>query len=122
MLIYFKKIYQKIQYFLLWCSAFIISSAYANLPTPPDSDMPDGSNDWIDVGGNLTYKVLSYCLIAIGAMILLGAAFGIFKAYHIAQDKQDLGYFFKHSAVAIASAAIGAGLLYAGYQIIPINS
>ena len=55
----------------------------------------------------------------IGAMILAGAAYGIAKAYHAAQEKQDLGHFFKHGAVAVAAAAIGVGLLYAGYDIIP---
>lgn len=91
----------------------------ADLPKPPDNDMANGSSDWIDVGGSLAYKTLSYALIALGAMIVAGSAFGIFKAYHAAQEKQDLGHFFKHSAVAVAAAAIGAGLLYAGYQIIP---
>jgi len=117
-----KKVFEKIQYLIGFGICWLLSPAFAILPTPPDSDMPNGNHDWIDVGGNLTYKVLSYSLIAIGAMILLGAAFGIFKAYHVAQDKQDLGYFFKHSAVAVASAAIGAGLLYAGYSIIPTTS
>jgi hypothetical protein len=91
----------------------------AELPKPPDSDIANGNSDWIDIGGSLAYKTLSYALIALGAMIVAGSAFGICKAYHSAQERQDLGHFFKHSAVAIAATAIGAGLLYAGYQIIP---
>lgn len=99
---------------------FIMTSpAWADLPRPPDSSIPDGNSDWIDVGGNLVYKGLTYTCIALGVMILTGAAFGIFKAYHVAQDKQDLSHFFKHGAVAVVSAALGAGLLYAGFQIIP---
>lgn len=94
-------------------------SAWADLPTPPASDMASGNNDWIDVGGNLAYKSLRYSCIILGAMILAGAAYGIGKAYHTAQEKQDLGHFFKHGAVAAVAAAIGLGLLYAGYIIIP---
>ncbi len=104
-------------YFLLTYG--ITLPALADLPKPPDNDIANGNSDWIDVGGNLAYKTLSYALIALGAMIVAGSAFGIFKAYHAAQEKQDLGHFFKHAAVSIAAAAIGAGLLYAGYQIIP---
>ena len=93
--------------------------AIADLPKPPASSLANSSNDWIDVGGNLAYKTLSYALIAMGAMIASGAAFGIFKSYHVAQERQDLGHFFKHTAVAIATVAIGAGLLYMGFSIIP---
>lgn len=93
--------------------------SWADLPKPPDSDMASGNSDWIDVGGSLAYKGLRYTCIIVGAMILAGAAFGIAKSYHAAQEKQDLGHFFKHSAVAVVAAAIGIGLLYAGYEIIP---
>ncbi len=104
----------------LWMSVWMVSSrAWADLPKPPDSDMASDKNDWIDVGGNLAYKSLRYSCMIIGAMILAGAAYGIAKAYHAAQEKQDLGHFFKHGAVAVAAAAIGIGLLYAGYEIIP---
>lgn len=105
-------------YFLLTYYLFM-QSVWADLPKPPDSDIANGNSDWIDVGGSLAYKTLSYALVALGAMIVAGSAFGIFKAYHAAQEKQDLGHFFKHAAVSVAAAAIGAGLLYAGYQIIP---
>jgi hypothetical protein len=122
MLHFIKLFYQKIQYFLVFIIVSVNSlPIWADLPKPPDADTPSGSNDWIDVGGNLAYKTISYGLIAIGAMILLGVAFGIFKAYSTAQEKQDLGHFFKHTAVAVAATAIGAGLLYAGYIIIPTN-
>ena len=93
--------------------------AWADLPKPPDSDVATGNNDWIDVGGNLAYKSLRYSCMIVGAMVLIGAAFGIAKAYHTAQEKQELGHFFKHGGVAVVAAAIGLGLIYAGYSIIP---
>lgn len=108
----------KSKYYLLLTTVLTLP-ALAALPEPPASDIADGTNDWIDVGGNMTYKTLSYALIALGAMIVAGSAFGIFKAYHTAQEKQDLGHFFKHLAVALAAAAVGAGLLWGGYSIIP---
>jgi hypothetical protein len=111
---WFKKNYQKL-ILLSWQGCV----AYADLPKPPLSDMANSSNDWIDVGGQLAYKTLSYALIAMGVMIVSGAAFGIFKSYHVAQERQDLGHFFKHTAVAIAAVAIGAGLLFVGHSIIP---
>lgn len=111
---------KKMQFWILnWSCALFTLPIFAELPKPPDADMANGSSDWIDVGGSLAYKTLSYALIALGAMIVAGSAFGIFKSYHIAQDRQDLSHFFKHTAVAVAAAAIGAGLLYAGYNIIP---
>lgn len=115
-----KRISGRLQHHLLWLVVTLTSStAWADLPKPPDSDMASGNSDWIDVGGNLAYKSLRYCCIILGAMVLAGAAYGIAKAYHAAQDKQDLGHFFKHGAVAAVAAAIGLGLLYAGYIIIP---
>ncbi len=110
---------KKLEYAFYFLLTYIVTSpALAVLPQPPDSDVANNTSDWIDVGGSLTYKTLSYALIALGAMIVAGSAFGIFKAYHTSQEKQDLGHFFKHSAVAVAAAAIGAGLLYSGYLII----
>jgi hypothetical protein len=116
----FKKNVQRIQQGILCIGAWVLSlPALADLPKPPDSDIASGNSDWIDVGGNLAYKSLRYSCMILGAMILAGAAYGIAKAYHAAQEKQDLGHFFKHGAVAVAAAAIGAGLLWAGYAIIP---
>jgi hypothetical protein len=92
---------------------------HADLPKPPDGDMPSGSNDWIDVGGTLAYKALHYACVILGVVVLVGAAFGIVKAYHVAREKQELGHFFTHGAVAVVAAALGLGLLYAGYTILP---
>jgi hypothetical protein len=116
-----KKIYRRMQQGMLWvCAWSVCLPVWADLPRPPDSDIANGSSDWIDVGGNLAYKSLRYSCLIVGVMICVGAAFGIFKAYHTAQEKQELGHFFKHGAVAVAAAAIGAGLIYAGYTILPV--
>lgn len=105
----------------LFLHFFIIlssSNLWADLPTPPASDMANGSNDWIDVGGSLINKVLSISCIALGAALLAGVAAGILKSYHVAQEKQDLGHFFKMLVVGLLVAAIGIGLVYAGYQVV----
>jgi hypothetical protein len=100
-------------YVTIYCSAI-----WADLPTPPDSDIASGSKDWIDVGGSLVNKVLSISCIALGAALLAGVAAGILKSYHVAHDKQDLGHFFKMLVVGLLVAAIGIGLVYAGYQVV----
>lgn len=92
---------------------------YAELPKPPSDSIPNGNNDWIDVGGSLVYKALHYTCIVVGVIILVGAAFGIIKAYHVAREKQELGYFFSHGAIGLVSAAVGLCMLYAAYTIIP---
>jgi hypothetical protein len=115
-----KQVYRRLQQGVLWvCAWSVCLPGWADLPRPPTSDMADSTNDWIDVGGNLAYKSLRYSCMIVGVMVCVGAAFGIFKAYHTAQEKQELGHFFKHGAVAVVAAAIGAGLIYAGYAILP---
>ena len=119
----FKRIYQKCIYLLITASAMLSTlSVYADLPKPPDSDLANSTNDWIDVGGSMAYKALHYACIILGTVVLVAAAFGIVKAYHVAREKQELGHFFTHSAVAVVAAAIGIGLLYSGYSIIPTSS
>ncbi len=117
-----KQIMSRCRHGLLWLSVSLSGislPAWAELPTPPKDDIADSTNDWIDVGGNLAYKSLRYSCMIVGAMILIGAAFGIAKAYHTSQEKQELGHFFKHGGIAVAAAAMGIGLIYAGFQIIP---
>jgi len=100
---------------------FIILSAspvWAVLPEPPDSDMATSDKDWIDVGSSLMNRVISIACIAIGAILLIGVAGSILKAYHVAHEKQDLGHFFKMLVVGLLVAAIGLGLVYAGYSIV----
>ncbi len=103
---------------------FILFScrSWAALPTPPVSDMATGTKDWIDVGGGLINKVLSLGCIAMGAALLVGVAAGILKSYHTAQERQDLGHFFKMLVVGLLAAAVGIGLVYAGYQIVGVTT
>lgn len=108
-------------YAIIEVFVFHVSSLWAALPTPPASDMASGSKDWIDVGGSLINKVLSIGCIAIGAALLVGVAAGILKSYQVAQERQDLGHFFKMLVVGLLAAAIGIGLVYAGYQIVSVR-
>lgn len=110
-----------IQLYVKWVFLFLTSTVWAALPTPPANDMATGSKDWIDVGGGLINKVLSIGCIAMGAALLVGVAAGILKSYHTAQERQDLGHFFKMLVVGLLAAAIGIGLVYAGYQIVGIR-
>jgi hypothetical protein len=96
--------------------------ALADLPKPPDADIANGTKDWGDVGSALLYKVLTYSCIILGVVILIGVAATVMKAFHTAHEKQDLGHFFKILIVGLIAASIGAGLLYAAYQIIPQSS
>jgi len=106
----------------VWGSIVVSSISWAALPTPPASDMATGSKDWVDVGGTLINKVLSIGCIAMGAALLVGVAAGILKSYHTAQERQDLGHFFKMLVVGLLAAAIGIGLVYAGYQIVGLTA
>ncbi len=115
-----KQAYRRLQQGILWvCVWSVTLPVWANLPKPPDSDIANETNDWIDIGGSMAYKTLRYSCMIVGVMICIGAAFGIFKAFHTAQERQELGHFFKHAGVAVAAAAIGAGLIWAGYSIMP---
>ena len=98
---------------------FISSPVWADLPKPPDKDIANGSNDWADVGGALVFKVIGYVCYGLGALILVGVAGTVLKAFYTAHEKQDLGHFFKMLIVGLVAAAIGIGLVYGGYQIIP---
>src|SRR6185312_4268483 len=114
-----KKYWIVLKRFLAALSLGIINfPALADLPTPPSNDIANSTNDWIDVGGTLLSKSIKIACIGLGALILIGAASGIIKAYHVAHDKQDLGHFFKMLIVGLIAAAIGIGLVYAGYTIV----
>ena len=111
----------KIPVYFLW-GAFLSFSTFADLPTPPAKDIANSSNDWADVGGSLIFKVIGYVCYALGALILIGVAATVLKAFYTAQERQDLGNFFKTLIVGLIAAAIGIGLVYGGYQIIPSQS
>lgn len=118
-----KKTLKVLEVCLIGVLTFILTTpVLAALPTPPSNDMPTGSNDWIDVGGSLVEKALQYGCVVLGVIILAGAAGGIIKAYHVAHEKQDLGHFFKMLIVGLIAAAVGMGLVYAGYSIVNTQS
>ena len=113
----------KIKVWLYLLPVLLVSSrTFADLPTPPAKDIANSSNDWADVGGTLIFKVIGYVCYALGALILVGVAATVLKAFYTAQEKQDLGHFFKTLIVGLIAAAIGIGLVYGGYQIIPQQS
>src|SRR5579872_2282643 len=118
-----KKYWHKIKNFcFIMLILFISSPVWADLPKPPDKDIANSSSDWADVGGALVFKVIGYVCYALGALILVSVAGTVLKAFHTAHEKQDLGHFFKMLIVGLIAAAIGIGLVYAGYQIIPAQS
>lgn len=96
----------------------MVSPVWADLPKPPDSDMASGNKSWLDIGQSQMNKVLSIAAVAIGAAILIGVAAGTLKAYHVAHEKGDLGHFFKMLLIGLLAAAVGIGLVYAGYQVV----
>lgn len=118
-----KKHWHKIKDFCFMMLILIISSpVWADLPKPPAKDIANSTSDWADVGGALVFKVIGYVCYALGALILVSVAGTVLKAFHTAHEKQDLGHFFKMLIVGLVAAAIGIGLVYAGYQIIPAQS
>ncbi len=112
---HFETIYKMIVLFFFSICTFPIK---ADLPQPPSADMANSSSDWIDVGGTLVSKALKIGLIALGAIILAASAGLILKSFHTAHERQDLGHFFKMLIVGLIAAALGMGLVYAGYSIV----
>lgn len=110
-----KKIIMKAVYFLL---CLVQMSAWADLPQPPSGDMANSSQNWIEAGKIMLFKLIEYACIAGGALVIIGVAFNIFSAYHVAQEKQDLGHFFKHLMVGLLVAAVASGLIYVGYTTV----
>jgi len=93
----------------------------ADLPKPPDKDIANGTNDWTDVGGALIIKALTMLCYALAAGILIGTAATVIKAFYVAQEKQDLGHFFKTLIVGVIAAAIGLGLIFGAYTVLQQN-
>lgn len=92
---------------------------WADLPQPPSKDIANSSSDWADVGSSIIFRVIGYSCYVLGALILMGVAGSILKAYQTAHEKQDLGHFFKMLVVGLVCAAMGIGLVYGGYTILP---
>jgi len=117
-----KKHWYKIKDFCFMTLILLISSpVWADLPKPPSKDIANSTSDWAD-GALVFIKVIGYVCYALGALILVSVAGTVLKAFHTAHEKQDLGHFFKMLIVGLIAAAIGIGLVYAGYQIIPTQS
>lgn len=95
-----------------------ISTAHAALPTPPTDDLPSGNKTWIDVGASLTYQLIDYACVIGGALGCLAALSGIIKAYHTAQEKQDLGHFAKYAFVSVLALVMCLGLAYYAAKVI----
>lgn len=107
----------------IFIGSLLTSSAFGDLPTPPSSDIADSTHDWIDVGGLIGYKTLKIVCIIVGVVLLISAVGGIIRAYdEVHKPGGSLGHFFKVAIVGLIAAAIGAGLLYAAYAIIPTTS
>ena len=100
---------------------FISHPVFADLPKPPDKDIANSTNDWTDVGGALIIKALTMLCYALAAGILIGTAATVIKAFYVAQEKQDLGHFFKILIVGVIAAAIGLGLIFAAYTVLQQN-
>lgn len=115
-----KKLWQRWKDKYVLATLWVISSpGWAELPKPPDKDLADSSRDWADVGSSLAYKVIEYSCVILGALILISVAANIIKAYQVAHERQDLSHFFKMLIVGLVAAALGIGLVYAGYNIVP---
>lgn len=95
-----------------------MSPLFAALPVPSDKDLPDGNNSWIDIGRIQMYKALSIAAVIMGAGIILGVAYNMFRAYNTASEKSDLGHFFKHVGGGVVMLFFGVGLCYYGYKIV----
>lgn len=94
------------------------TNVWADLPKPPDSDLASGNKGWLDVGGSMLNKAVNVVCLALAAFILLGVAGGIYKAYHTAQEKGELGHFFRMLIVGLIVAGLAIALIYAARQII----
>ena len=91
-----------------------ISYAFADLPTPPVDDLPNGNKSWIDVGGALAFKVLDLALIMGAAAGCLAAIGGFIQAYHTSQEKQDLSHFAKYGFLSVFLLVVCGAIAYYG--------
>lgn len=118
-----KRWWKRCNDFLLFMFVTLMTSpVWAEIPKPPDKDLANGSNDWIDVGGNLSYRILSITCVVLGVITLIAVAAGLVKAYNTVHDRQDYGHFFKMLIVGLVCAALAIGLIYGGYSIIPSSN
>lgn len=90
----------------------ITSQALADLPTPPQDELPSGDKSWIDIGGSLIFKVMEIALIVGAAGGCIAAIGGFIKAYHSAQEKQDLSHFAKYGFLSVFLMVICLAIAY----------
>ena len=90
----------------------VTQQALADLPVPPADELPSGNNSWIDVGGSLIFKVLEIVLFVGAAGGCIAAIGGFIKAYHTAQDKQDLSHFAKYGFLSVFLMVICLAIAY----------
>ena len=106
---------------IICCSLLFMmtSPVYADLPKPPDSVLPSGDKTHIDVGADLMFTALGYCLTIGGVVIVLAGGMGMLSAWNESKRKDDLNHFFKHAAVCLGVVTGGLALAYYGTTIIP---
>jgi hypothetical protein len=90
----------------------VAQQALADLPTPPSDEIPSGNTSWIDVGGSLIFKVMEIVLIVGAAGGCIAAIGGFIKAYHTAQEKQDLSHFAKYGFLSVFLMVICLAIAY----------
>ena len=90
----------------------VTQQALADLPVPPPDELPSGDKSWIDVGGALIFKVMEIALIVGAAAGCIAAIGGFIKAYHTAQDKQDLSHFAKYGFLSVFLMVICLAIAY----------
>lgn len=100
------------------CLLLPLSTSWAALPTPPADDLPSSSKTWIDIGASLTYQLIGYACVIGGAVGCLAALSGIVKAYHTAQEKQDLGHFAKYAFASVLALVMCLALAYYADKVI----
>lgn len=115
-----KQVIQKSRQSMGLLSLYVFTSiARAALPTPPPDDLPSGGNDVSDTIATIIYKNLGYALVILGVIVVMGGAYGIFHAYQVGREKQDLGHTFKHGGVCAVVIVIGLALLYYANSMLP---
>ncbi len=92
----------------------LTQQALADLPTPPSGDIPSGDKSWIDVGGGLIVQVMEIALVIGAAGGCLAALGGFIKAYHTAQEKQDLSHFAKYGFLSVFLLVMCLAIAYYG--------
>ncbi len=105
--------------FLIVCSMLFCHLATAAIPSAPSEDLANGSQDWLDVGANiLKTKIGPTVIVGTGLVVLCGVASVVFRSYQRAQEKEDLGIFFKSAFAGLIAATFGIALIYVGNQYI----